>query len=126
MTFESQNDYIYGTPTLTRSIIILPPLQNGFRFSTQKFNLTYIGVLEPTYCLPWLVVPLVVFESLAKEITAQIHSIQVAIQQKSIKNNRKSWGFFTQKIMCYLEMSNLQMYACHEGHEVSTDHTQGL
>ena len=29
MTFESQNDCICGTPTVTRPIIILPPLQNG-------------------------------------------------------------------------------------------------
>jgi hypothetical protein len=38
MTFESRNDCICGTPTSTRPIIILPPLQNGIESALK--NLT--------------------------------------------------------------------------------------
>jgi hypothetical protein len=69
MTFESQNDCICGTHTLTRQKIILPPLQNGInsvlKNLTDMLRVTYvqhhIDVLGPTYFLPGLVVPLVVF-----------------------------------------------------------------
>ena len=41
------------------------------------------------------------------------------ILQKSIEINMISQGFYT-KIICYLEVPNLKMSACHEGYEGPT------
>ena len=79
MTFKSQNDCICGTPTSPPSHPTnnnTPPFAKWCQFGTQKFNMTccqlviyvrrHIDVLGPTYCLPQLAVPLVVFQSFVK------------------------------------------------------------
>jgi hypothetical protein len=93
MSFKSQNDCICGTPTSPPSRPthnFTPPFAKWRQFGTQKFIMTcfrlviyvrhHIDVLGPMYCLPWLVVPIVVFQSFMKRTTAQIHSVLVALQ----------------------------------------------
>ena len=89
MTFKIRNDCICGTPTSTQPIIILPSLQNGidsvlknltdmlptWHLHTTSHNRTR------TYVLPTMTssTTIIVFQSVLKGITAQIHSVLVAI-----------------------------------------------
>jgi hypothetical protein len=61
--------------------------------------------LGPMYCLPGIVVPLVVFQSFLKGITAQIHTVLVVIHPEIkfsnvLKSFLHSQGCFVVAVCC--------------------------